>query len=163
MLVEYELNIKNEIEYAKRWAHKRNPAYYNFDNVGGDCTNYISQCVYAGGAVMNYTRDVGWYYISSSDRAAAWTGVEFFYSFFVSNKGVGPFGIEVPLYEVKVGDVIQLGDSSGHFYHSLIVVNINGGMPYVASHTFDSFDRPLYTYDFVKARCIHIIGARRNY
>ena len=47
---EYPLNIKAEIEYARRWAFSTNPAYYNFENIGGDCTNFVSQCLYAGGA-----------------------------------------------------------------------------------------------------------------
>ena len=82
---EYPLNIKAEIEYARRWAFSANPAYYNFENIGGDCTNFVSQCLYAGGAVMNYTRDTGWYYNSLYDRAAAWTSVEYFYKFIVNN------------------------------------------------------------------------------
>ena len=47
-------------EYAKKWAYSRNPKYYNFDNVGGDCTSFISQCIYAGSGIMNYTKDIGW-------------------------------------------------------------------------------------------------------
>lgn len=27
------------VEYARKWAFQRNPAYYNFENLGGDCTN----------------------------------------------------------------------------------------------------------------------------
>ena len=42
---EYPLNIKAEIEYARRWAFSANPAYYNFENIGGDCTNFVSQGV----------------------------------------------------------------------------------------------------------------------
>lgn len=29
------------VSYAKKWALSRNPKYYNFDTVGGDCTNFI--------------------------------------------------------------------------------------------------------------------------
>lgn len=29
-------------EYAKKWAYGRNPKYYNFDSVGGDCTSFVS-------------------------------------------------------------------------------------------------------------------------
>ena len=47
---------KQAIKYAKAWAYFRNPNYYNFDNIGGDCTNYISQCIYAGCRVMNYEK-----------------------------------------------------------------------------------------------------------
>ena len=36
------------VAYAHRWAYLRNPAFYNFDKLGGDCTNFASQCLYAG-------------------------------------------------------------------------------------------------------------------
>ena len=36
------------ITYAKKWAMARNPKYYNFDNLGGDCTSFVSQCLFAG-------------------------------------------------------------------------------------------------------------------
>ncbi len=42
-----EYNRENAVEYAKIWAYKRNPKYYNFDPVGGDCTSFVSQCLYA--------------------------------------------------------------------------------------------------------------------
>ena len=51
------------VEYAKKWAFSRNPKYYNFDSVGGDCTSFASQCIYAGSKKMNYKKDLGWYYI----------------------------------------------------------------------------------------------------
>ena len=41
-------------EYANKWAFSRNPKYYNFDNIGGDCTSFVSQCILAGSNVMNY-------------------------------------------------------------------------------------------------------------
>ena len=43
------------VAYAKEWALGRNPAYYNFDGIGGDCTNFASQSIFAGAKVMNYT------------------------------------------------------------------------------------------------------------
>ncbi|MCH5324056.1 MAG: amidase domain-containing protein [Eubacterium sp.] len=159
-MLTYPLNIAAEIEYARKWAFDRNPAYYNFDDLGGDCTNFISQCLYAGGAAMNYTPDTGWYYSSLNSRAAAWTGVEFFYGFMVNNNEVGPFAEEVPLGMVQVGDVIQLGGSD-RFYHNLLVVDIKNGMPYIACHTNDAFNMPLSAYRFSLKRCLHIIGARR--
>ena len=50
-----------------------NPKYYNFQNIGGDCTNFASQVLYAGSGIMNYTPTFGWYYINVNDRAPAWT------------------------------------------------------------------------------------------
>ena len=54
---------KKAIQYAQKWALKRNPNYYNYDDIGGDCTNFVSQCIYAGSGVMNYTKTFGWYYL----------------------------------------------------------------------------------------------------
>ncbi len=161
MLTEYLLNVNSEIDYAKKWAFSRNPAYYNFDNVGGDCTNFISQCLRAGGAEMNYTADTGWYYISPDNRAAAWTGVEYLYRFLLRNKSVGPFGEIIPLYDVRKGDLIQLGNGE-KFYHNLLVTDIKNDIPYIAAHTYDAYDMPLFSYSYGKTRCIRIIGARRQ-
>ena len=56
-----EYNRVQALEYAKKWAYARNPDYYNFDPVGGDCTSFVSQCIYAGSKTMNYQKDTGWY------------------------------------------------------------------------------------------------------
>ena len=36
------------VEYAHKWAFGRNPEFYDFSEIGGDCTNFASQCLYAG-------------------------------------------------------------------------------------------------------------------
>ncbi len=154
------------VAYAKKWAFARNPKYYNFDKLGGDCTNFASQCLFAGVGVMNYTPDLGWYYKSIDDRAAAWTGVEFFRNFLVGNKkgigdGAGPFAEEVSLNELKIGDFIQLGRQTGDFYHTPVVVGFYRGEPLLAAHTYDAYNRPLSTYRYDQIRCLHILGARK--
>lgn len=158
------------VAYAKRWAFARNPAYYNFDRVGGDCTNFASQCLFAGCGVMNYTPDIGWFYRSSADRAAAWTGVEFLYRFLVGNNGdngltiglgAGPYAREVALSQLEIGDLIQLGRDTGDFYHTPVVVGFSGGVPLVAAHTYDAYAKPLSAYSFERFRCLHILGARK--
>ncbi len=147
------------VAYARRWANDRNPAYYNFDELGGDCTNFASQCLFAGCGVMNYTPDVGWYYLSLNDRSPSWTGVEFLYNFLVNNRLVGPYGRRVPIEQLVAGDLIQLGRADGSFYHTLVVLST---MPTIriAAHTDNSLDRPLATYNYAQARYIHIDGAR---
>ena len=37
------------IAYAQKWAHSRNPNYHDYSNEGGDCANFVSQCLIAGG------------------------------------------------------------------------------------------------------------------
>lgn len=148
------------VAYAERWALSRNPEYYDFDGLGGDCTNFVSQCLYAGCSVMNYTPQFGWYYISLNDRAPAWTGVNQFYSFMTENEGRGPFARSVPRSALLPGDVIQLGSADGVFYHSLLVLGRSESEIYIASHSYDSLWRELSSYSYARARYLHILGAR---
>ena len=156
-----EYNRQAAFEYAKKWAFKRNPQFYNFNAIGGDCTNFASQCIYAGAGVMNYTPTFGWYYSSLNDRAPSWTGVEYLYNFLVNNDGVGPFAEEVSLEKLEVGDIVQLGTQAFDFYHSPVVVRIANGQIYVAAHTYDAFNKPLSSYNSAKLRGIHILGVRK--
>ncbi len=159
MLVIKEYDRERAYEYAKRWAFSRNPLFRNYSGFGGNCTNFVSQAVYAGSCVMNFTPVLGWYYISDADRTASWTGVEFFYNFITSNKGLGPFGREVGEGELDVGDVIQLSNA-GDYYHTLLVVGAAEGSYLVSAQSDDAFERPLSTYTYEKARFIHIEGVR---
>ena len=158
---EYIYNRKGAIDYAQEWALKRNPKYFNFDNFGGDCTSFASQCIYAGCNVMNYTPTLGWYYNSSSDRTASWTGVEYLYNFLINNKERGPFAKEVNKDEIEIGDIIQLGDANYHFYHSPVVVKRESNNIFVAAHSDDAYMRNLLSYKFDNIRYIHILGFRK--
>ena len=169
MIAYKEYNRVRAVQYAKRWALERNPLFIDFAGRGGDCTNFVSQCILAGSCTMNFTRDFGWYYITSEDRAPAWSSVEFFFDFitgnplFISeNGGVGPFGIEVGAENVLEGDVVQLADSSGDFYHTLLITGFRDGNTLVSAHTNDALDRPLSSYDYTSLRYLHIEGIRVN-
>lgn len=156
---EIPYNRDATVEYARRWALDRNRAYYDFEKIGGDCTNFASQSIYAGARVMNYTPVTGWYYRSSSDRSASWTGVEYLHRFLVNNRSVGPYGHIVPQSEARPGDIVQLGTYSGNFYHSPVITAITPTI-LVAAHTYDALDRPLSSYIYDVARFIHIDGVR---
>ncbi len=146
--------------YARRWALARNPLFNDYSPFGGDCTNFVSQCILAGAPVMNYTPTFGWYYRSDADRAPAWTGVEPFYRFLTENEGEGPFGAEIAEADVLVGDVVQLGREDGDFYHTLFVLEKTGEEIYVAAHTDDAFMRPLSSYIYERARFLRVSGVR---
>jgi hypothetical protein len=158
-----EYNRRAAVEYAHRWALGRNPEYYDFENLGGDCTNFCSQVLYAGGCPMNNTKDLGWYYYGLNNRAPAWTGVEFFYRFVTGNTGTGPRGREVSPSGINLGDVIQLDlFHDNAFNHCLIVVanpepgNINSIL--ISCHTVDRDNYPLVYYNWRAIRYIHITG-----
>lgn len=147
------------VAYARRWALGRNPAYYDFEKIGGDCTNFASQCLYAGAGVMNPTPTMGWYYRSLNDRAPAWSGVEQLHRFLINNRSVGPFAVEVAREQAAVGDIVQLA-KGGDYYHSPVIVAIRPTI-LVAAHSYDALDRPLDSYVYDTARFLHIEGVRR--
>lgn len=147
------------VSYARKWALDRNPAYYNFDKIGGDCTNFASQSIYAGAGTMNFTPIMGWYYLSSSERSASWSGVSYLYNFLVNNQSVGPYARVVSQSEAQPGDIVQLGTRAGHFYHSPVITAETPAI-LVAAHTDDALDRPLSTYRYDVARFLHIEGVR---
>ena len=37
------------VEYARKYWNNYNPDYHNYANDGGDCANFVSQCLIAGG------------------------------------------------------------------------------------------------------------------
>lgn len=158
-MIEREYDRKKAVNYARRWAKGRNPQYYNFDALGGDCTNFVSQCLYAGSGVMNFGADTPWYYISLSQRSPSWTGVEFLYDFLINNKSAGPYASEVSGNDVFPGDVVQLGKRDGDFYHCMIITAVSPRI-LIASHSFDALNRPLSTYNYEEVRFLHIEGVR---
>ncbi|MBQ7337043.1 MAG: amidase domain-containing protein [Clostridia bacterium] len=168
MLIDIPYDPARAVEYAKAWALQRNPLFPDFAGIGGDCTNFVSQCLLAGGATMNDTRDFGWYYFSPENRAPAWSGVEYLYNFLTGdpeylreNGGEGPYAREVTFAEgVREGDVVQLADTTGDYYHTLIITGFDGQIPLVCAHNDDAYMRPLSTYRFGTARFLRPMGTR---
>lgn len=162
MLVTKQYQRERAVEYARKYAFSQNPLFGNFRGIGGNCTNFVSQSIYAGSCVMNYTPTYGWYYISLDDRAPSWTGVEFFYNFIIGNRDVGPYGRDAKADELETGDVIQLGRMEEGYYHTLLIVGFDGDDPLVAAQTDDAYARPLSTYTYDYARYIKILGVRQE-
>ena len=159
-----QYNRGEVIKYAEKWAMRRNPKYYNFDPVGGDCTSFASQSIYAGTGIMNYNK-YGWYYRSGYDKSPSWSGVEYLYNFLVNNKGIGPFGRKIEIGEIEKGDVIQLSFDGNIYHHSLLVVDIPNNIKTlsnirIATHTEDAYNRKLSTYTYDEIRFIKIDGVR---
>ena len=154
------------VSYAHRWAYSRNPAYYDYDKLGGDCTSFISQCVFAGSGVMNYTPTFGWYYAGANSKSPSWSGVEYLRNFLVrKNGGPGPLAEETSVSGVAPGDVIQLLFDGEVFQHSLLVVEA-GPEPtadtiLVATHSEDQDNKPLSAYQYQRARFLHILHVNR--
>lgn len=160
MLITRPYLRERAVEYARTWAFSQNPLFGDFRDLGGNCTNFVSQCLYAGSCRMNYLPVYGWYYVSLNERSPSWAGVPYLYNFLTSNTGEGPFGREGSPEEAEIGDVIQLGREGEGFYHSLLIVGFEGEDPLVAAQSDDALDRPLSTYTYDFARYIKLLGVR---
>ena len=165
MIISKPYNRERAVEYARRWALSRNPLFYDFTGGGGNCTNFVSQCLLSGSLNMNPDQPFGWYYISVDDRAPAWTGVREFYEFMCGvgdflpkSERIGPFCTVVSRENVEVGDVVQLGNSRGSFYHTLIVTGFRDNDILISAQSNDALDRPLSTYNYAMARFLHVDG-----
>ncbi len=155
------------VEYAYKWWNSRNPAFYDFDGLGGDCTNFVSQCLFFGGISMNYN-SLGWYYNNLNSRSPSWTGVDEFYSFATQNtSSYGVKAKETDISKISVGDIVQLKlVGEDEFHHTLLVTKILGYQSYldilVTCHTYDAKDKPLGTYNIQDVRFLKITNDTQN-
>ncbi|MBB6671086.1 amidase domain-containing protein [Cohnella nanjingensis] len=133
--------------YAEQWWDKPNPAYEEFEV---NCTNYVSQGLFAGGAPMNYTgkRESGWWYRGQSSGKELWS-----FSWAVANslqrhlslpRGYGLRAVAVNSPDqLMLGDVICYDwDGNDQFRHNTIVTAFTPeGMPLVNANTVPSRHR----------------------
>jgi len=159
MLTKVTYNREAATQYAIKWALARNPIYNDFDKNGSDSTNFASQSIQAGSGIMNDTPVMGWYYNNKNDLTSSWSELQYLYNFLIYNKSVGPYAEVVDKRRMELGDIVQLKDESGRFYHSLVVVSIDHDI-LVAAHTLDVLYKPLSSYEFAQIRYIHINGVR---
>ena len=97
--------------------------------------------------------------------------MEAFYSFFTGapdfasvNGGTGPYAADARTAGmIEVGDVVQLANESGDFYHTLIISGFTEDDILVCAQSDDALDRPLSTYNYASLRILHILGARLNF
>lgn len=148
------------VEYAHRYSNSRNPRYYDFSAIGGDCTNFVSQVLFAGCGVMNYSYPFGWFYRNANDRAPAWTSAAQLGRFLTENKSVGPAAVMCSEDELERGDIVQLSFDGETFTHSAAVVGImnrtHDGI-LLAAHSNDCDNCPLSGYNFALARYLHVL------
>lgn len=129
--------------YANRWWNGANPDYIEFEV---DCTNFVSQCLFAGGAPMNYTgrRDSGWWYRGKSGGKEMWSfswSIAHSLQKYLASSSSGLRSQEVNSPEqLDIGDVIVYDwDGDGRFQHNTIVTAIDArGLPLVNAHTVNS-------------------------
>ena len=137
------------VNYANTWKNGVNPSFWQESQ---DCTNFVSQAVYAGtNQVMSTPNDYfnKWYFDSYTKTGSfPWINVGGFYSFLTSNTGRGPIGYRSGSYlcYLSSGDVVVMQYTSGGWRHAVLVTALTGSCHdytkiQVASHSpFGSYN-----------------------
>lgn len=135
--------------YAILYWDNYNPNYRTFNDVGGDCTNFISQAMYAGGWVQTnqpicwYQDDNCWWYTSAA-QTWSWTSVSHWYTFAVV-KRQRTYILSSP-WSMWLADVLQVDfTNNGSKDHTMIVTYVatSTWTPYLTYHTYDTLNRSL--------------------
>ncbi|RDW18140.1 hypothetical protein CWR48_11160 [Oceanobacillus arenosus] len=129
------------VQYAERWWNGYNPEYHKFTV---DCTNFISQCLRAGGAPMHgaSVRERGWWYVGNN-WSFSWA-VAHSLRWYLSGSRQGLQAKEMmDAAKLIPGDVICYDfQGNGKWDHNTIVVAKDAyGMPLVNAHTDNSRHR----------------------
>lgn len=175
--VKNELEAENEydrdaaLEYAASYINKRNPQWWDYSDVGGNCQNFASQCLYAGGIPMDTVGHVWkWYSERVSNgggrygRSSSWTSVDFFVEYVKLNSGAGLVAQVSDDYMSGIpGDLVIIG-TEGDWRHTIIVSDIvtdDEGNPVdylVYSNTCELENYPVSLYGYPEAILVEIIG-----
>lgn len=146
---------EDAVKYAKNYYSSYNSAYPDWTASGGDCANFISQCLYAGGKKMKGTPGTSaaaqnwanWFSKGTScninNVSSTWRGANAFKNYWQSNaSGYSKFSkVGTSSYNYGfVGDAVSLLNSNGSAYHTLIIVGYDSTNKdfIVAAHTFNT-------------------------
>ncbi|WP_078429087.1 amidase domain-containing protein [Alkalihalobacterium alkalinitrilicum] len=137
-LERWHYDRREAVRYAERWWNNYNPAYKKF---GDNCTNFISQCLKAGGAPMTGfpNRSNGWWY-QGKNWSFSWS-VAHSLRWHLSGAQAGLRGKEMSAAsELIPGDVICYDfTGDGRWQHNTIVVaKDENGEPLVNAQTTNS-------------------------
>ncbi|MGW0709974.1 amidase domain-containing protein [Streptomyces sp. NPDC002643] len=129
--------------YTEKYWKNYNPAYRKYNSLGGDCTNYLSQGLLAGGwqQISTVTPEEydTWYY-ASNGTADAWIGVNEWSWFTQTAKRTTPLA---NVYQMDIGDVLQVDfNGDGSKDHSMMTTyRSSSGVPYLTYHDADTYRR----------------------
>ena len=101
------------LDYMMTYCERRNDGWYAYDNMGGNCMNFGSQILLAGGIPMDYEGDARWYWESVKRTDLPFINVGDFLEYARVNTGYGLVAdIDAGFYTGEVGDLILFGVNS---------------------------------------------------
>lgn len=156
-------NATSAVNYARKYAKDHNTSEYpSFSLSGGDCTNFVSQCLYAGGKPMDGTCTTGGVYQNTSDwfmkkfeyqdswsymvdygYTTSWVNAGDFKSYWLSRCDDYSYEDDVDgiISACAKGDIVQLCDENTRSpYHSIIITAKSGNTAEYCAHSLDRID-----------------------
>lgn len=164
-------NRQAAVQYAITYALKPNPAYRYFplvNDTSGDCANFISQCLYAGGAPMIFSGSNQWFYNKNNTAntkddtwSVSWAVAHSLYWYLKinaekNNKAVKGFEVQ-GTNSLNLGDLVFYEDYKGLIFHSAIITSLNK-IPLVSHHSYEALNIPYYRpYSYKKTHFLKIV------
>lgn len=144
----YTYNVSNAIAYADKYCINYNSAYNSYKGRGGDCANFVSQCLYAGG----FKQDSEWY-----KHSVAWINVMKQIAHF---KAYGTFLNATNSNLIKGNPIYFDWNGDSTYDHATICVGRNNsGIAILDSHTKDLYHATWTNWSFRKAATIQLRGS----
>jgi hypothetical protein len=135
-------NRLQAVAYAAHWWSGFNPMFRAFRT--DDCTNFVSQCLLAGGMTMEVTnqREKGWWYLGPNDQWSHSWAVSHSMRWYLQSSGRGQK--RAAAKELELGDVITYDFNDDEVWdHVAMVVGFDPhGEPLMAAHTIAAWGRP---------------------
>ena len=162
----------NAVVYAKRYYSSYNTAYPDWTEYGGDCANFISQCLYAGGKTMRGTPGTtsaaenwsNWFSTgtscNTSNVSSTWRGANAFKGYWQSNASsyMTFSSICESSYDYGfMGDAVSLLNSNGSAYHTVMIIGYDEENYdfIVAAHTGNTMTKKLSEYNLANGFIIY--------
>ncbi|ELP62471.1 amidase domain-containing protein [Streptomyces turgidiscabies] len=130
--------------YAEKYWSTYNPDYPNFNGhgAGGDCTNFVSQSLKAGGwkHAPGYVYDYTKWFGNADIQSDSFVGVNEWSWFAQNSKRTTSLAY---VYQLDVGDVLQMDfEKDGSKDHTMIVTYRSAqGVPYLTYHSANTYRR----------------------
>lgn len=163
------------VDYGSLWVGLRNEEWSDFTGRGGNCQNFVSQCLLAGGIPMDIEGSEIWKWYSEGvneepverGNSLSWINVDSFYAYARDNRGFGLVAeTDANFRSGRPGDVIIMG-SREDWNHTVMISQVISDMQgrtidyLILSNTSDVKNFPASAYPSPCQELIRIFGWNR--
>lgn len=150
-------NRHNAVQYAHQYGLQPNTQYPYYE--GNDCTNFVSQCLQAGGCKNHFHPTHPWWCVGNK-TSICWSVASSLYWYIKICTKEDAFGIKANTMiiegnnnytnaiasQIEIGDLIQYVNFNNRIQHSAIITGfqVNNGLkqPLITQHTYGAIDIP---------------------